>query len=81
VGDVATAVAPTGPRASAADGAWTARTLLVLRDDPGVCPDEWVETHAGWLNVRFPLKAWVVHGVDLRNPGTDRSWDRGYADG
>jgi uncharacterized protein YndB with AHSA1/START domain len=47
----------------------------------GVRPDEWIETHAGWLNVLFPLKAWVVHGVDLRNPGPERSWELGYADG
>lgn len=41
---------------------------------------EWNEIHAGWLNVLFPLKAWVVHGVDLRNHDPERSWDAGYAD-
>lgn len=42
--------------------------------------DEWNEVHAGWLNVLFPLKAWVAHGVDLRNHDPARSWDAGYAD-
>ena len=41
---------------------------------------EWHETHAGWLNVLFPLKAWLVHGVDLRNHDVNRTWDTGYAD-
>jgi uncharacterized protein YndB with AHSA1/START domain len=42
--------------------------------------EEWNEVHAGWLNVLFPLKAWLVHGVDLRNHDPRRSWDHGYAD-
>lgn len=45
-----------------------------------ITPAEWHEVHAGWLNVLFPLKAWLVHGVDLRNHDPDRSWDQGYAD-
>lgn len=45
-----------------------------------VAPGEWNEVHAGWLNVLFPLKAWVTHGVDLRNHDPERSWDQGYAD-
>ena len=40
----------------------------------------WAEVHAGWLNVLFPLKAWIVHGVDLRNHDRSRTWDEGYAD-
>ena len=47
----------------------------------GVRAEEWAEVHAGWLNVLFPLKAWVVHGVDLRAHGAGRTWDAGYADG
>ena len=47
----------------------------------GVRAEEWIETHAGWLNVLFPLKAWVVHDVDLRNHAPGRTWDEGYADG
>ena len=43
--------------------------------------EEWLETHAGWLNVLFPLKAWVVHGLDLRTHAPGRTWDEGYADG
>lgn len=40
----------------------------------------WHEEHAGWLNVLFPLKAWVDHGIDLRNHDPGRTWDEGYAD-
>jgi uncharacterized protein YndB with AHSA1/START domain len=47
----------------------------------GVSPEEWIETHAGWLNVLFPLKAYLAFGADLRNHDRARSWDRGYADG
>ncbi len=46
----------------------------------GVADADWNETHAGWLNVLFPLKAWVVHGVDLRNHDPRRLWDDGFAD-
>lgn len=42
--------------------------------------EEWNEVHAGWLNVLFPLKAWLVHGVDLRNHDPARTWMQGYAD-
>ena len=42
--------------------------------------EDWHEVHAGWLNVLFPLKAWVIHGIDLRNHDAQRSWDQGYAD-
>ncbi len=55
-------------------------TELLLTHE-GVRADEWIETHAGWLNVLFPLKAYVVHGVDLRNHAAGRSWDQGYVDG
>ncbi len=41
----------------------------------------WHEIHAGWLNVLFPLKARLVHGVELRNRDPERTWDRGWADG
>jgi uncharacterized protein YndB with AHSA1/START domain len=52
----------------------------LLLTHSGVAPDEWIEVHAGWLNVLLPLKAWLVHGVDLRNHDASRSWDQGYAD-
>ena len=52
----------------------------LLLTHTGVPDDEWNEVHAGWLNVLFPLKAWLVHGVDLRNHDSRRSWDDGYAD-
>ena len=54
-------------------------TDLLLTHE-GVGAEEWNEVHAGWLNVLFPLKAWVVQGVDLRNHDPERSWDEGYAD-
>jgi uncharacterized protein YndB with AHSA1/START domain len=54
-------------------------TDLLLTHE-GVRPEEWHEVHAGWLNVLFPLKAWIAHGVDLRNHDSERSWDQGYAD-
>lgn len=54
-------------------------TDLLLTHE-GVASDEWNEVHAGWLNVLFPLKALVVHHVDLRNHDPARSWDQGYAD-
>ena len=46
----------------------------------GVAPDEWHEVHAGWLNVLFPLKAWLAHGVDLRNHDPARTWTGRYVD-
>lgn len=54
-------------------------TDLLLTHE-GVESDEWNEVHAGWLNVLFPLKAYVTHGVDLRNHDPARSWLQGYAD-
>jgi uncharacterized protein YndB with AHSA1/START domain len=52
----------------------------LLLTQHGIGPEEWNEVHAGWLNVLFPLKAWVVHGVDLRNHDASRTWTQGYAD-
>ena len=52
----------------------------LLMTQTGVGSEDWNEVHAGWLNVLFPLKAWLVHGIDLRNHDRDRSWDEGYAD-
>jgi uncharacterized protein YndB with AHSA1/START domain len=54
-------------------------TDLLLTQE-GVAREEWSEVHAGWLNVLFPLKAWLVFGVDLRNHDGERTWDQGYAD-
>lgn len=51
--------------------------LLLTHHAPA---EEWHEVHAGWLNVLFPLKAWLVFGVDLRNHDPRRTWDQGYAD-
>ena len=54
-------------------------TDLLLTQE-GTSAEEWNEVHAGWLNVLFPLKAWLVYGVDLRNHDPERTWDQGYAD-
>ena len=54
-------------------------TDLLLTHE-AVSAEDWNEVHAGWLNVLFPLKAWVAHGIDLRNHDPERSWERGYAD-
>ena len=59
------------------DGGGGTELFLVHRN---VDRGEWNEVHAGWLNVLFPLKAWLAHGVDLRNHDPRRSWDDGYAD-
>lgn len=45
-----------------------------------VAEEEWHEVHAGWLNVLFPLKAYLAFDVDLRNHDPTRTWDHGYAD-
>ncbi len=52
--------------------------LMLIHE--GTPPEEWNEVHAGWLNVLFPLKARLAHGVDLRNHDPARTWDEGYAD-
>jgi uncharacterized protein YndB with AHSA1/START domain len=52
----------------------------LLLTHTGVPAAEWNEVHAGWLNVLFPLKAWVAYGIDLRNHDPTRSWRQGYAD-
>jgi uncharacterized protein YndB with AHSA1/START domain len=52
----------------------------LLLTHTGVPEEEWTEVHAGWLNVLFPLKAWLLYGVDLRNHDPARSWAQGYAD-
>ena len=65
----------------------------LLMSHVGVGREEWNEVYAGWLNVLLPLKAHVVHGVDLRNhdptrtnhtyvPGHVRClWERSYVSG
>lgn len=52
----------------------------LLLTHTGVPEEEWTEVHAGWLNVLFPLKAWLLYGIDLRNHDPARSWAHGYAD-
>ena len=50
-------------------------------EDHGVDAADRVEVTAGWLNVLFPLKAALDHGIDLRNHDPTRTWDRGWVDG
>lgn len=45
-----------------------------------VSAEEYAEVSAGWLNVLLPLKAWIQHGIDLRNHDPARSWDHGFVD-
>ena len=59
------------------DGEGGTDLLLTHRDVPA---HDWHEVHAGWLNVLFPLKAYVDHGIDLRNHDPTRAWPDGYAD-
>ena len=54
-------------------------TDLVL-SHTGVAPDDWHETHAGWLTVLLPLKAWLMTGVDIRNHDPRRTWNQRYVD-
>lgn len=60
-----------------ADGAGGTDLLLT---HTGVAAEDWNEVHAGWLNVLFPLKAWLVAAIDLRSHDPERSWNRGYVD-
>lgn len=50
---------------------------LTARD---VSASDWEDTHAGWLNVLLPFKAWVDFGIDLRNHDPARTWRRRYVD-
>jgi hypothetical protein len=38
------------------------------------------EVLPGWVSVLMALKAYVDHGVDLRNHDAARTWDQGYCD-
>ena len=48
--------------------------------DRGVAEEDRAEVTAGWLNVLFPLKAYVDFGIDLRSHDPERTWQRGYID-
>jgi uncharacterized protein YndB with AHSA1/START domain len=39
-----------------------------------------MEMVAGWVSVLMAMKAWVDHGVDLRNHDAARAWAQGYLD-
>jgi hypothetical protein len=54
-------------------------TDVTLTHD-GVDPAEWHEVYAGWLNVLFPLKAYVAFAVDLKSHDPNRTWNKGYVD-
>ncbi len=68
-----------GPARFELDDDGSGGTDLLLTHE-NVAAEEWNEVHAGWLNVLFPLKAYLVNGLDLRNHDPLRSWDHGYAD-
>ncbi len=46
----------------------------------GVAPEDRFEVTAGWLNVLFPMKGYVDHGVDLRSHDPQRTWGDGFID-
>ncbi len=54
-------------------------TILLLRNT-GVEAALYPEVLAGWLNVLFPLKAYIDFGVDLRCHDPAKTWDKGFAD-
>jgi len=39
-----------------------------------------MEMTAGWVSVLMAMKAYVDHGVDLRNHDKNRTWSAGYVD-
>lgn len=39
-----------------------------------------MEMTAGWVSVLMAMKAFVDHGVDLRNHDVSRTWSSGYVD-
>lgn len=49
-------------------------------EDHGPADSDQAETAAGWVSVLLTLKAYLDHGIDLRNHDPDRTWDQGYAD-
>ncbi|HSF18007.1 MAG TPA: SRPBCC domain-containing protein [Vicinamibacteria bacterium] len=61
----------------APDGKRGTDVTLTHTDVPS---EDWNEVHAGWLNVLFPLKAWICFRVDLRNHDRGRLWDDGFVD-
>jgi uncharacterized protein YndB with AHSA1/START domain len=60
-----------------ADG--TGGTDLTLTD-VGVAAADWEDTRPGWVSVLLALKAYVDHGVDLRNHDAARTWESSYVD-
>ena len=60
---------------AAADGG----TDLTLRTT-GASAAEWADVNAGWLNVLLPFKAFVDHGLDLRNHDPRRTWRERFVD-
>lgn len=57
----------------------TGGTDLLLRAED-VPEEARVEFIAGWVSLLLTMKAWVDHGVDLRNHDPARTWLDGYAD-
>ena len=48
--------------------------------DVGIADVDLTEVAPGWVSVLLALKAYVDHGVDLRNHDDGRTWDQGYCD-
>jgi len=68
---------PTTFRLAPIEGDAGTDLLLEARDVP---ERDRLELTAGWVSVLMALKAFVDHGVDLRNHDAERTWDQGYAD-
>jgi len=65
-------------------------TFMIHPNDDNTCtltlhaenipePD-FMEVHAGWVSVLLNLKAFLEHGIDLRNHNQNRTWDQGFVD-
>ena len=59
------------------DGAGGTDLTLV---STGVPQSERSEVISGWVSVLMNMKAFVDHGIDLRNHDLTRTWSEGYAD-
>lgn len=58
------------------DNSGTDLTLLANSVDDAIR----MEMTAGWVSVLMAMKAYVDHGIDLRNHDKTRTWSAGYAD-
>lgn len=48
--------------------------------DEAIPDEDYAEVLPGWVSVLMALKAYVDHGIDLRNHDAARTWDQRYCD-